>query len=162
MNPPTTDRPWRQRLKKALMVGLVLGAVSLGVFIWRMFVLVNDEIPTAYAGWAVWELIDTHLMERSNQWPRGIAELQAVVRVHQQRGRNVYWPVNDLTNRISVDWTVDIEALRASAKTNASHPLLVRRRDGRPINPVWGKDVEPNQKLGQILGLPVGFLRATN
>ncbi len=161
MNPPTTKRPWSQRLIKALLVGVVVGALCLGVFIWRIIVLVNDDVPTAYAGWTAWELIGTHLVERSNRWPRSIADLQDVVPAHQHKGLHVYCPVNDLTNYIAINWNVDVESLKASARTNASHPLLVTRRDGKPIYPVW-KGREPNYKLEEILRLPTGFLRATN
>lgn len=145
-----------------LFFGL-LGCVGFGGWIvWCVVVRLSDENPTAYSGWLAWELIDTHLLERTNQWPRSIADLQAVVPAHQQRGRNLYWHMNDLTNRIAINWDVDVESLRASAKTNASNPLLLTRRDGKPINPVWGKGVEPNYKIEQILALPTGFLRATN
>ena len=118
-----------------------------------------ELVAEAGDGAAAWELIQTHLTTHSNQWPRGISDLQVAV---TNMGRGAHWHVNDLPNRIAINWNVDPEALLASAKTQASHPLLVTRRDGKPINPVWGKDMEPNLRLEWILGLPTGFLRATN
>lgn len=160
MNAPAGKRNWKQRLEKALLIGFVVGVLCLGVVIWRTFVLVSDEIPTAYAGWAAWELIQTHLITHSNQWPRGIYDLEVAV-TNTDRG-GAHYHVNELTNRIAINWNVDVESLRASARTNASHPLLVTRRDGKPIYPVWRVEREPNHKLEEILGLPTGFLRATN
>lgn len=159
MNPPPAKRTWRQRLKRVLLTVFAIGLGCFGWWLWRMFVLVKDEIPAAYAGWAAWELIDSHLTWNSNQWPRGISDLQVAV---TNLGGGAHWHVNDLTNHIAINWNVDVQALRASAEKQPSHPLLVTRRDGRPINPVWGEDVEPNRKLERILALPAGFLRATN
>ena len=162
MNAPAGKRTWKQRLKQVLLVGVLLGAVCLGVFIWHMFVLVNDEIPTAYAGWAAGELIETHLFIHTNQWPRAITDLHAAVTNRREMRLNVHFDVNQLTSRIAINWNVDVGALRASAAAQSSHPLLVTRRDGRPINPVWGIEVEPNYVIGKWLSLPTGFLRATN
>ena len=161
MSTPAGNRTWKHRLKQVLLIGLLACAGFSGWIFWRIFLRVSDEIPTTYAGWAAWELIDAHLTTHFNQWPHGIFDLRAAVPVHRSKGGDLHWSVDDLTNRIAIDWNVDVEALRASAKSQPSHPLLVTRRDGKPINSVW-KGVEPNRKLEEILGLPAGFLRATN
>ncbi len=119
-------------------------------------------MPAAYAGWAAWELIETYLQTHSNQWPQGIADLQRAVTNRFDSGKTVHFDVNAITNHIAINWNVDVAALRASVGQRSSHPLLVTRRDGKPLYPLWGEDVEPNRKLEQVLGLPTGFLRATN
>lgn len=162
MNPPPAKRTWKQRFKQVLLTVLVIGTGCFGWWLWRMFVLVSDEIPTAYAGWAAGELIETHLFVHTNQWPRGIADLQAAVSNRHETRLIVHHDVNQLTNHIAINWSVDVNVMRESAKTRSSHPLLVTRRDGKPINPVWGTDVEPNYVIGKWLNLPTGFLRATN
>jgi hypothetical protein len=139
-------------IKRALICLCIAVLGYAGWFAWTMFVLVRDEIPTAYAGWAAGELIIEY-MGMSNQWPQSIHDLHVAATNRQKSGQAVHWHVHDLTNRLAIPWNVDLAMLLSNVQSQSSFPLLITRRDGKPINPVWGEDVEPNNMLAREFGI---------
>ena len=136
----------RKHLGKLFLV-VSISCIALVALIYRHF---DNNIRNAYAQWWVADMVRLHLHENEQQWPRSWNDLRddydACVKLS---GRP--WSFEELSTRVTVDWSVETETLRELSSTN----------DRPPFRVIWATDGstkhwqhrEPNTMIFEYLKL---------
>lgn len=164
MKEVTPRRRWKIWLGLAIGIGLVVAGVSL----YRAVL----EVPkNAYAMWAAGELVAQHLRLNDKKWPTGWAQLDVTFRAVEGEGKHVkeetrttekeqittfdvFIPASfeDITNRVSIDWSVDVAKLKQASFTNGVRPFRVITLKNGEGTHYQGR--EPNAMVWQYLQAP--------
>ena len=120
-----------------LLSAFALTLVVAGLLAWIGFSTyrsVTVRKPNAYAMQSVGHLIVEHMRLHSGAWPRGWAELQDTCAKTGSRilATSAEAEIEELKGRVEVDWDVDPEGMRRSARRSDIAPIsVVRLRSGR-------------------------------
>ncbi len=146
-----------QKLAIAIVIVVILGVSS---FI-SVMLLFSDRVDDVYAGeWAA-SMIVQHIETHDGQWPQDWEDLETAYVEIAARERVIPFELEDLKNRIEVDFTADpAELVKASDPPGDDGPFEVvwhksgERRFWRGQNP--NSEIWNYLRSRRALGLPIG------
>jgi hypothetical protein len=136
----------RKHLGKLILL-VVLSCIVAVVLIYRHM---DNTIRNSYAQWWVADMVTLHLSENEQQWPRSWSELRDDYDLCVKRSGKS-WTFEDLSARVTVDWSIDTDTLRSLPSNNARPPFrVIWATDGSSAH--W-ESREPNAMIAEYLTL---------
>lgn len=118
--------------KLVLWSGSVAASLVVGIGIWLVRSAI--ELPEkAYAMWGAGDPVVEHLRLNTNRWPRNWSELERTYRtIEHNPSTPVHSTLEQIQNRVQIDWDVDVSVLAVVPFTNGLRPFrVIRLLDGK-------------------------------
>lgn len=136
----------RKHIGKVILAA-VLCCIPAAVFICRH---IDNTIRNSYAQWWAADMVMEHLDANEQQWPRSWSDLRDDYDVCTKRS-GTPWTFEELSTRVTVDWSIETASLRSLPSSNDRHPFCV-------IWPTGGSSAhwesrEPNTMIAEYLKL---------
>ncbi|MBE0540146.1 MAG: hypothetical protein IH623_02045 [Verrucomicrobia bacterium] len=126
---------------RVLLATVLILILWLGLFVFSAFNTWR-KIPESYVAWTTGNLIVDYLNTHSNQWPRSWEDLDQATNCLR------YVPIEELRERVKIDWDADFGQLLQLASNHPATALrVVTRPDGSRLHAIWGASTEPNRKI---------------
>ena len=139
---------WKKALL-ALLVIIGVWALLTGYSICRMVIVV---IPHSYAAWTTGDLLVEYMDTHNGGWPQNWEDLENARDSLIRKGRNIYYDFNKLPAIVKIDWNVNSTTLAKDALVGGESAVrVVTQLDGSRLEAQWGRDTEPNRKVGRYL-----------
>ena len=136
----------RKHLGK-LIIAVVLSCILAAVLIYRH---IDNTIRNCYAQWWVADMVTLHLNENEQHWPRSSEDLQDDYEVCVKRSGKP-WTFEELSTRVTVDWSIETDSLRTLPSNNDRPPFrVIWPTDGSSAH--W-ESREPNAMIAEYLKL---------
>lgn len=119
-----------------VVIAILLVAVSLCYTTWRIYHLVDEVVPDAYAQWWTGSMLVEYMKEHDDRWPKSWDDLREEYAACVKQSGSAPWDFDDLRNRVEIDlrptrvdyWTTKARLKSSGCEAATATPSKAQNR----------------------------------